>query len=121
MLCLLSVRTQLEKKHNGLVIENENLRSQLRRQNEETEAQRKQIEEAQVAFFLKYSEVAQGGRRDSSWSCLPDWTKCSLSFVRLRNFVHQSVYRQITQLQIELKTVDAENVALRNSLEEQNT
>jgi hypothetical protein len=30
------------------VIENENLRSQLRRQNEETEAQRKQIEDAKV-------------------------------------------------------------------------
>lgn len=30
------------------MIENENLRSQLRRQNEETEAQRKQIEDAKV-------------------------------------------------------------------------
>lgn len=39
---------QLEKKHSALVIENENLRSQLRRQNDEAEAQRKQIEDAKV-------------------------------------------------------------------------
>jgi hypothetical protein len=54
------VRTQLEKKHNALVVENENLRSQLRRQNDETEAQRKQIEEAQVAVFQRKLGCVRG-------------------------------------------------------------
>ena len=54
------------------------------------------------------------------WS-FSDCTKCSLSFVRLQVCMHQSVYRQISQVQIELKTAAAENVALRTSLEEQNT
>ena len=37
---------QLERKHQALLKENDNLRSQLRRQNEESELQRKQIEDS---------------------------------------------------------------------------